>query len=152
VRARRISRAAWLAVAFAGFFFLALSVLLARGLGGTGAERAAVVAVIRAEARGDAAGVLSRLPACAREPACAQLTRERVGALSKPGFVQVLTYDPSVGLALQQTTGTGRVAWRVGAGLPIVQCVRVQRGGPLAGTRVELLAISAPIGRTSACP
>jgi hypothetical protein len=139
-------------VAFAAFFFVGLSLLLARGLGGTGAERAAVVAVIRAEARGDAAAVLSRLPACASEPACAQLTSDRVGALRKPGYVQVLTYDPSVGLALQQTTGTGRVAWRVGTGLPIVQCVRVRRGGPLDGARVELLAISAPIGRTSACP
>ena len=150
--ARRLSRPAWLAVAFAAFVFIGLSVLLARGLGGAGAERAAVVAVVRAEARGDAAAVLSRLPACAREPACVQVTRERVSALRKPGDVEILTYDPSIGLALQQSTATGRVAWRVAGGLPIVQCIRVTRGGPIAGTRVELLAVSAPIGRESPCP
>jgi hypothetical protein len=145
-------RRAWLAVAFAAFVFLGLSVLLARGLGGAGAERAAVLAVVQAEARGDAAAVLSRLPACAREPACAQVTRERAKALRAPGRVEILAYEPSVRLALEQTTGTARVAWRAGTALPVVQCVRALRRGPLAGQRVELLAISAPIGRESACP
>lgn len=148
----RLSRRAWPAVAFAVFVFIGLSVLLARALGGAGAERAAVLAVIRAEARGDAATVLDHLPACAKEPACAQVTRERVQALRAPGRVEILAYDPSIRLALEETTGTGRVAWRAGTALPTVQCVRARRTGPLNGGRVELLAISAPIGRESACP
>ena len=126
----RLSRRAWPAVAFAVFVFIGLSVLLARALGGPGAERAAVLAVVQAEAKGDAAAALSHMPACTKEPACAQVTRERVQALRSPG----------------------RVAWRAGTALPTVQCVRVRRTGPLAGARVELLAISAPIRRESACP
>jgi hypothetical protein len=148
----RLSRRAWPAVAFAVFVFIGLSVLLARALGGPGAERAAVLAVVQAEAKGDAAAALSHMPACANEPACAQVTRERVEALRAPGRVQILAYDPSIRVALQETTGTGRVAWRAGTALPTVQCVRVRRTGPLDGARVELLAISAPIGRESACP
>jgi hypothetical protein len=148
----RLSRRVWPAVAFAVFVFVALSVLLARALGGAGAERAAVLAVVQAEARGDDAGVLKRLPACAKEPACARVTRERVKELRAPGRVEILAYDPSIRLALQETTGTGRVAWRAGTALPTVQCVRARRTGPLDGGRVELLAISAPIGRESACP
>jgi hypothetical protein len=148
----RLSRRAWLAVAFTVFVFVALSALLARGLGGAGAERAAVLDVARAEARGDAPAVLARLPACAREPACAQVTRQQVQRLRTPGRVEILAYEPSVRLALEQTTGTGRVAWRAGTALPVVQCVRARRWGPLDGGHVELLAISAPIGRESACP
>jgi hypothetical protein len=35
--------------------------------------------------------------------------------------------------------------------LPVVQCVRVRREGPLTGADVELLAISSPIGREEGC-
>jgi hypothetical protein len=149
---RRLSRPAWLAVAFLVFVFLGLVVLLARGLSGAGAERNAVLRVVQAEARGDEAAVLARLPACAKEPACAEVTRERVRALKRPGRVEILAYDPSVQVAIDETVGTGRVAWRAGTGLPVVQCVRARRKGPLDGAGVELLSISAPIGRESACP
>jgi hypothetical protein len=134
------------------FVFLGLSALLARALGGAGSERRAVLTVVEAEARGDANAVIARLPDCAREPACADVTRTRTAALRRPGRVEILAYDPSVQLALEQTVGTGRVAWRAGKGLPVVQCVRVRRDGPLDGGGVALLAISAPIGRESACP
>jgi hypothetical protein len=134
------------------FVFLGLSALLARALGGAGNERAAVLAVAQAEARGDGRAVLDRLPACAAEPACAAVTQQRTLALKRPGRVEILRYDPSVELALEQTVGTGRVAWRAGTGLPVVQCVRVRRDGPLDGGGVELLSISPPIGRESACP
>jgi hypothetical protein len=140
-----------LAVAFAVFVFLGLSALLARGLSGTGAERAAVVALLRAQARGDAAGMLARLPACRREPACAQTTRERVARLRRDGRVEILTYTPSARLALTRKVGTGRVAWRAGDGLPVVQCVRVRREGPLTGGAVELLSVSAPIESEGGC-
>ena len=59
--------------------------------------------------------------------------------------MQILTYTPSARLALTRQTGTGRVAWRAGDGLPVVQCVRVRRDGPLTGGGVELLSVSAPI-------
>lgn len=132
--------------------FLGISALLARGLSGAGAERSQVLAVVGAEARGDANAVLAHLPACRAEPGCAAVTRTRTAALRRPGRVEILAYDPSVRLTLTSTTGTGRVAWHAGRGLPVVQCVRARREGPLSGASVELLSISAPIGRQSACP
>jgi hypothetical protein len=141
-----------LAIGFAVFLFLGCSLLLARALSGAGAERAAVLDVVRAEARGDADGVLALLPACRREPACAAVTRERTRSLGQPGAVQILAYQPTVRLALVRTTATARVAWRAGTALPVVQCVRARREGPLSGGGVELLAISAPIERDGSCP
>jgi hypothetical protein len=138
-------------VAFGAFVFLGISLLLARGLTGGGTERADVLAVLRAQARGDADAVLARLPACRREPACAQATRDRVAELRRPGQVQVMTYAPSTRLALTRRTGTGRVAWRAGNGLPVVQCVRVRRDGPLTGGHVVLLSLSAPINGDASC-
>ena len=70
--------------------------------------------VLRAQARGDADAVLEKLPACAREPACARVTRERVAQLERPGEVEILTYRPSVRLTMTRRSGTGRVAWRAG--------------------------------------
>jgi hypothetical protein len=138
-------------VAFGVFVFLGLSFLLARGLTGSGAERGKVLQVLRAQAAGDAETVLERLPACRAEPACVQVTRARVERLERPGEVQILNYQPSTRLSLTRRTGTGRVAWRAGASLPVVQCVRVRREGPLTGGGVELLALSDPIGLESGC-
>ena len=138
-------------VAFGVFVFVGISLLLARGLTGAGTERAEVLDLVRAQARGDAAAVLARLPACRREPACAQATRDRVARLRRPGAVQVLRYTPSARLALTRKTGTGRVAWRAGTGRPVVQCVRVRREGPMTGGAVELLSISDPIDGEASC-
>ncbi len=138
-------------LAFGLFVFLGLSALLARGLTAGGSERAAVLDLVRAEARGDAEGVLARLPACRREPACAEATRSRVAELRRPGRVELLTYTPSTRLALTRKTGTGRVAWRAGESPPVVQCVRVRREGPLTGGSVELLSVSAPIAGDEGC-
>ena len=149
---RRRRRAVWIAAAFGAFVFLGISALLARALSGAGAERSEVVAVLRAQARGDAEAVLAHLPACRAEPGCAAVTRARTRRLQHAGRVEVLAYDPSVRLALTRRTGTARVAWRIGTGLPIVQCVRARRDGPLRGAGVELLSISAPIGRQRRCP
>jgi len=140
-----------LVIAFFVFVFLGVSFLLARGLTGAGNERSKVLELVRAQARGDAGAVLADLPACRAEPACAQVTRERVAKLRRAGRVQILNYQPSVQVAMTRQTGTGRVAWRAGTSLPVVQCVRVRRDGPLTGGDVELLAISAPIGRESGC-
>ena len=139
------------AVVFGLFVFVGISFLLARALTGQGAERSRVLAVLRAQARGDAGAVLDRLPACAREPACARVTRERVARLRRPGKVQILNYQPSVKVTMTRRSGTGRVAWRAGTSLPVVQCVKARREGPLTGGGVELLAISKPIGLDASC-
>jgi hypothetical protein len=139
------------AIVFGAFVFLGISLLLARALTGQGAERTKVLDVLRAQARGDADAVLERLPACAREPACAGTARGRVARLRRPGKVQILNYEPSVRLSLTRRTGSGRAAWRAGGGLPVVQCVRVRREGPLTGGGVELLALSNPIALDGSC-
>jgi hypothetical protein len=140
-----------LVIGFLAFVFVGVSALLARALSATGTERSRVLSIVQAEARGDSRAVLAATPACAAQPACAETTRAFTQRLRRPGEVEILQYRPSVNVTLTPTTGTGRVAWRAGHGLPVVQCVRVRRAGPLSGKQVELLAISAPIGRESAC-
>jgi hypothetical protein len=140
-------------VGFLVFVFLGISAMLARALSAAGTERSQVLDVARAEARGDAAKVLDLTPSCDAAPACAATTRAFVAKLKRPGDVEILRYDPSVQVTFTRTTGTGRIAWRAGRnGLPVVQCVRVRRDGPLTGNTVELLSISAPIDNESACP
>jgi hypothetical protein len=139
------------AAVFGLFVFLGISFLLARALTGEGAERARVLDVVRAQARGDVKAVLDQLPACAREPACVQVTRDRVARLKRPGTVQILSYQPSVRVTMTRRSGTGRVAWRAGGSLPVVQCVKARREGPLTGGGVELLALSDPIGLQASC-
>ena len=134
-------------IAFVVFVFLGISGLLARALTGTGTERAAVLEVVRAQARGDAGAVLARLPACRAEPACVATTRARTARLRRPGDVRLLTYRPSVNVSLTRQSGVGRVAWRTTTdGRPVVQCVRVRRkGSPLTGRSVSLLRVTAPL-------
>ena len=142
----------WLIAAFGLFVFLGISLMLARALSATGTERSRVLEIARAQARGDARAVLAETPACAREPACAAATEAFVTRLKRPGDVAILQYTPSIQLPLTTATATGRVAWRAGSGLPVVQCVRVRREGPLSGAGVELLSISPPIGIEASCP
>ena len=108
--------------------------------------------VVRAQATGNAHAVLAQMPACARDAACATATAGRVGKLRRPGVVEILQYVPSTELALTDQVGTGRVAWRAGQGLPVVQCVRVERKGPLTGGGVQVLSISPPIANEGSCP
>ena len=137
---------------FGVFVFLGISLMLARSLSSTGTERSKVLELARAQARGDAKAVLRDTPACAEEPACVAATDAFVSKLKRAGDVEILQYRPSVQLPLTNAVGTGRVAWRAGRdGLPVVQCVRARRDGPLTGAGVELLAISAPIGREEGC-
>jgi hypothetical protein len=141
-----------LLLGFAAFFFIGISGLLARALSATGTERAKALDVARAEARGDANAVLRMTPTCNRDRACRAATLAFAGKLKRPGEVEVLRYDPAVQLALTDEIGTCRLAWRAGTGLPVVQCLRVQRGNPLGGGGVELLAVSRPIRNTAPCP
>ena len=138
-------------LAFAAFLFLGATGLLARALTGAGTERSKVLDLVEAQAAGDAAGALAALPACRAQPACADVVRSRVRELERPGAVEILNYTPSVQVALTRRTGLGRVAWRAGNSLPVVQCVRVRRDGPLTGADVELLSISDPIGNDDGC-
>src|SRR3954447_3314795 len=139
-------------IAFSVFIFIAISAMLARSLSATSTERARVLDLVRAQAGGNAGAVLTQTPAYASEPACKAATEAFVAHLKRPGTVQILQYEPSVNVPLTTETGTGRVAWRAGTSLPVVQCVRVRREGPLSGAQVELLSISAPIGNEAACP
>jgi hypothetical protein len=140
-------------VGFGVFVFLGISLMLARALSATGTERTRVVEIVEAQARGDIKAVLRRTPSCAREPACVAATEAFVAKLRRPGDVAILQYRPSVQMPLTRAVGTGRVAWRAGAeGFPVVQCVRVRRDGPLTGAAVDILSISAPIGREASCP
>jgi hypothetical protein len=142
----------YIAIGFAAFVFLGISGLLARALTGAGTERSQVLELLEAQARGDTAAVLDKLPACRAQPACADVMRARVGELAREGEVEILTYTPSLQVSLTTRSGVGRVAWRAGRSGPVVQCVRVRREGPLTGADVELLAISAPIGGEESCP
>src|SRR4029453_16983666 len=108
----------YMAIGFIVFVFLGVSALLARGLTGAGNEQSRVLDLLQAQARGDATAVLAMLPACRAQPACAQVTRERVASLKRPGDVQILSYRPSVRIALTRQGGTGRVARRAGGSLP----------------------------------
>ena len=93
--------------------------------------------------RGDAAGVIDRIKDCGSSAACRARAATDATALRGPGPVTVIKLDHSAGFSLGSTLGTARVAWRIGNGLPIVQCVRVRRAGNLlSGLRVELLEIS----------
>jgi hypothetical protein len=134
------------------FAFLGISFVLARVLVGAGSERSAVLDILRAEARGDAGAVLRQMPRCAGDPTCARVTRARTAKLRRPGRVQILNYQPSAQATFVNTTGTGRVAWRTEARrFPVVQCVVVERSGPLTGGGVEILSISDPIGLQARC-
>lgn len=133
--------------------FIAATVLLARAFTVDGAEQSAIETVLRAQASGNPAGVISSIRDCARTPACVARAQQNAAALRRTGKVTVIEFNPSAGFSLGSTTGTARVAWRVGNSLPIVQCLRVHRGGNLfSGYHVELLKISARIPSDSDCP
>jgi hypothetical protein len=96
--------------------------------------------------------MLAQMPECRADATCSRLTADRAKRLARPGRVQILTFTPSVQVALTDRNGTARVAWRTTAKpLPVVQCVVVRRKGPLTGGGVELVSISNPIGHESSC-
>ena len=119
---RRRSPSFWLVATFGVFVFLGLSFLLARGLTGSSTERGKVLALLEAQARGDADAVLADLPACRAQPACVETTRRTTREVARPGEVEILTYAPSSRLSLTRRTGDvdGR-AWPV---------ARPSRGNP----------------------
>ncbi|MEA2268679.1 MAG: hypothetical protein QOF29_2370 [bacterium] len=149
-----MSRAAIITLAALGLVvFLALSLLLARWLTTEGEERDAVYALLQDQARGDAGAMLARLDGCARDAGCATAVERNATRLRRPGEVKILAYQSATAYALGGAQGRTRVAWTViDRGLPVVQCVDVERAGSvLAGRTITLRRLSSPIGGESSC-
>ena len=140
-------------VAVGVLVFLVVSLLLARYLNTESQERGAVFALLQAQARGDANGMLQRLDGCAEQPACKATTRSNAKRLKRAGEVKILAYDSGTAYALGTKRGLTRVAWTViDRGLPVVQCVDVERTGTvLAGRAIRLRRLSPPIDRQGTC-
>ena len=148
-----MSRRALIVIAVALVAFLGISFVLARWLTTENRERNAVYALLEAQARGDARGMLARLEDCAGDPGCVATVRRNARRLRRPGELKILAFESGTSYALGSARGETRVAWTViDRGLPVVQCVDVERGGTmLAGRVVTLRRLSPPIGRQSSC-
>jgi hypothetical protein len=133
--------------------FLVISALLARAFSVGGAEDAAITDLVKAEARGDTAQVISLISGCRSDPACRARAAAVSAALRRPGAVSVAQIQPSSSFSLGPTLGTARVAWLAGSSLPRTQCLRVRHtGNVLQGFTVELLEVSARIKTDGDCP
>ena len=150
---RRMARLVRILLIVAGVLaFLAVSGLIARVLAAAGAERAAAVDVVRAQARGDVAEVLGTVKGCRAQPRCRARMRAQVVGLRTRGQMHVLRVDEPPRLVFGSRTSTTRIAWRAGTRLPVVQCVRVRRRGDgLSGFTVDVVALSPPIARAADC-
>lgn len=130
--------------------FLVISGLLARFLAVENVERQDVLSLLQSEAKGDAAAVISKLHDCSGS--CLTIARADAAALRGPGAVKLLAYHSATAYSTGGKTGQTRVAWKLGARLPTVQCVTLHRAGnPLSGISVTLLEISRPIPLTNDC-
>jgi hypothetical protein len=128
--------------------FLAISFLLARWLSLESAERSDVLALLNAEARGDASGMLAQLYHCDRR--CRRDVLADARTLRRPGKVLILAYQSQTAYALTSRVADTRVAWRVGKGLPIVQCITVSRkGNAISGLSLHLLAVGPSVVPTT---
>jgi hypothetical protein len=152
-RARRRRRLMLLAIPLGLALFLFISLILARVFSADGAERTAITLLIRDEAAGNQAGMVSRIQDCARSPACRSGIAHDANTLKRKGEISILQLLPSAGFSLTSTVGTARVAWKTPSSLPVVQCVRVRRAGDaISGITIELLRLSARIRSSANCP
>jgi hypothetical protein len=134
--------------------FLAISGWLARFLTTDNLEREEDVALIRAEARGDAAAIISNLENCRASPSCVATARQNAAdpRLRRAGSVKILSLTSATANSPGGATGRTRVAWTVLGQTPIVQCVDVRRtGSALTGVDVKLLSLSRPIPNEADC-
>ena len=133
--------------------FLAASFELARFLNTESQERGAVFALLQAQARGDARGMIARIEGCATDPRCTATAIRNARGNRRAGEVKILAYDSKTAYALGDKQGPTRVAWTViDNGLPVVQCVEVERTGTvLAGRAIRLRRLSPPIDRQGTC-
>ncbi len=132
--------------------FLAISALLARFLSVENAERDDLVALLQAQAQGDAPAMLNQLSGCREIPSCAAVAQADAARLHRPGSIKILTLTSPTAYSLTGATGTTRVAWTVIGTLPVVQCVRVRRtGNAITGVSVRLLSIGPQIPGENDC-
>jgi hypothetical protein len=149
-----VSRRVLIPLVAAGLIvFLAIALGLARWLTTENQERGDVFALLQAQARGDAGAMLARLEGCDGDPRCASAVQRNARRLRRPGEVKILAYDSAPSYALGGARGPTRVAWTVvDRGLPVVQCVDVERRGTvLAGRAITLHRLSPPIDRQASC-
>jgi hypothetical protein len=131
--------------------FVAISALLARVFSLDADERSAITALVRAEARGDSAGIVALMYRC--DSACRARAAYDAAHLRHPGPILLPELNTSAGFSLTSTLGTARVVWTAGASLPVVQCVRVRRAGNvISGFSIELLRLSKRIPSDADCP
>jgi hypothetical protein len=152
VAARR--RRPWLIALIAAgvVLFLLISFELARFFSVESREREDLVALLQAEARGDAPGMLAQLHDCRANPACVATVRKDAATLQRSGSIKILTLTSPTAGSLTSKTGTTRVAWTVIGTLPVVQCVRMRRtGNAVTGLSVALLTIGPRIESEADC-
>jgi hypothetical protein len=132
--------------------FLGISLLVGRWLSAENAERGSVLELLQAQARGDAKGMLKTLKC--RDAACLAVVRKNARELRYPGEVKIVLLESGTAHSLTSRTKPTRVVWITSKhDLTTVQCILVRRkGSAIAGTRVSLLRVSAPIPRESSCP
>ena len=146
----RAGRIGLLAAAVA--VFVVLSLVIARVLTIGNAERDAVYRLVRAEAAGDQAAVLSRVHRCAGDAACVARVRRTIARVQSPGTAKLLRFDGPGGIAVTGRSGSARVAWKVGAALPVVQCVRLRTtGDPVGGYTVRITRVDEPTALDEPC-
>jgi hypothetical protein len=151
-RRRRVRRR--LLIALGVLVFLVLSGLLARFLTTDNLEREEDVALIQAEAKGDANAMLDKLSGCRERAACVAEVQHNAAnpRLRRSGAVKILSLTSATANAPTGATGRTRLAWTVLGKNPIVQCIDVRRtGNALSGVSVKLLRISAPIENEADC-
>jgi hypothetical protein len=153
-RRRRTRLKRTILIAIGALLFLAISAWLARFLTTDNLEREEDVALIRAEARGDAAAIISRLENCRASPSCVATARQNAAdpRLRTSGEVKILSLTSATANSPGGATGKTRVAWTVLGQTPVVQCVDVRRtGNALTGVDVKLLSLSRPIPNEADC-
>jgi hypothetical protein len=130
---------------------LAVSAVVARWINNDTVERGKVTELLRAQAKGDAATMLTLVDCPDR--ACERLIRANARTLRGRGDLKIALYQSQTAHALRSRTKPTRVVWFTPGRLTTVQCVLVRRkGNVFAGTSVSLLRLSAPIERESSCP
>lgn len=142
-------------VAALAVIFLAISFFLARWLTADNRERTYVTDLLTYQARGNAAGMLRLMPACAADAACRARTRLLARRFAGGGELKIVRYDSATLQALGSERGPTRVAWLDGGpdSRIWVQCVEVVRSGiAFLGGNVALESLSAPIGGEAQCP
>src|SRR3954468_11795066 len=92
--------------------FLAISLVLARVLSANGSEQSAILALLRAQARGDADAMVGRIEGCARRPACVAAARATAARLRASGKVVLVRLDASTSFSFGGHDGVARVVWK----------------------------------------